>query len=308
MTSLIERAGLIAKLPVALDHQVTGTFGECERMAYYQHVLGRVPMGEAFPLIWGKTFHAATDIWETTSDVDKVVASIDSNLPEETDDRYGRNRGRMYELFLNWVNWRKLNPIKTLRSEQSVSIRCVSGEGCPYFDSGCGLEYGGRMDRIVEWSGMRGPFDFKTTVMDESDPTLEYRPNHQFEGYVWAASHLMGDHCWGLIVERILCNKSKMAFQRYPVSFARAAIREWVTNEHRTQRRLLKQFNDHPYDETEWTQNYARCGKPYPCHYRDVCMASPEGGFRYKLLATTFDEKRWNFQNPDEMVPEEATV
>lgn len=323
---VLSQFGLVPRFSeeMVFDHQITGTFGECERWAFYQHVLGRTGKGSSFALDWGKAFHAATEMWDygqselqagrelrmetspgtfvQTTIQDMVIGAITANLPENNDDRYGRSRGRMFEAFVQWLEYCKMNPLKILRTEQSVTVRCESGDHCPYFpDSpdGCGLTYGGRMDRIVEHQGIAGPKDLKTTVMDESDPLIVYRPSHQFQGYVWLASHLMHRHCWGIIVERIVTNKSKIKIDRFPVSFTKDNCREWVFNELEMQRRFRHQVANHINDESKWTQNYARCGTPWPCPYRDVCLSPTTGGFRYKLLRDNFVEKRWDFHNPD---------
>jgi hypothetical protein len=299
MTDL-ERFGLRPQLPAAFDHQVTGTFGECERMAYYKHILGRdFIRGDRTALNWGKVFHDCTELWDVTSDLAQIHGFISESLEENEGDRYGRTQGRMFEAFKQWLMFRQMNPLEILRTEQPVLIRCDDGESCPYFpETGCGLEYGGRMDRIVRWDAMIGPLDFKTTVMDEQDPIGEYRPSHQFEGYVWAASHLMNQHAWGIIVERIVTNKSKIDIRRFPVSFTRDQIREWVQNEKRVQSRILHLFQEHPTDELEWVQNYFRCFKPWPCEFRDACLASRDMDFRYRWLRDNTVEKRWDFRNP----------
>lgn len=301
----LTKFGLRPQLPEQFDHQVTGTFGECERMAYYLHVLGRRKAYEdRTALNWGKTMHSAKEVWEVSRDVDLVMKTIHEGLDDNIEDRYGRNKGRMFEAFLKYAEFQAANPIEVLRTEQPTAIRCVSGVSCPYYEQGCGLEYGGRLDNIIRWQGMVGPLDLKTTVMDEQDPIAEYRPSHQFMGYVWVVSHLMAQHSWGIIVDRIVTNKSKIHIGRYPVSFTRDNIREWVANEITTQARLMWLFENHPYDETKWRQNYFRCSKPWPCSFRDACLASRDLNFRYKWLQQNTEERRWDFRNPDGEIPE----
>lgn len=298
--SNLEQYGLRPQLPLAFDHQVTGTFQECNRMAYYKHILGRDRVGaDRTALNWGKTMHDVTEIWDTTHNVEQVFEHITSSLEENEEDRYGRTQGRMFEAFKEWVTYQQMNPIEILKTEQPVLIRCFDGDSCPYFEHGCGLEYGGRMDRIVRWDALVGPYDLKTTVMDEQDPIAEYRPSHQFMGYVWAASHLMDAHAWGIIVERVVTNKSKINVRRFPVSFTKDQIREWVQNEVRVQGRILKLFEESPADELAWTQNYFRCAKPWPCEFRDACLSSRDMGFRYRWLRDNTVEKRWDFRNPN---------
>ena len=294
--------GLSFRMPEVFDHQISGTFGECQRMAYYRFGLGRTKrFGDSLALLWGKVFHACTDIWHTTKDQDAIAALIDT-IPEDTGDRNGRNRQRMMELFIAWVEWDAKNPLTILRTEQAVTVRCDHGDQCPYFPDnldGCGLTYGGRQDRIVEHNGIVGPLDIKTTVMDETDPLVAWRPDHQFMGYIWQASHLMQKHCWSIIVLRVVCNKGKMDFRYFPVSFPIDAIREWVENERTLQGRFKWLAEQFPNDEIQWAQNYARCGKPYPCEFRDVCLAPQKYGFRYKVLRDQYQERRWDFTDPD---------
>lgn len=296
-----DRYGLLVQPPPKVfDHQISGTFGECQRMAYYRFALGReVTYGDRTALNWGSAMHAVADAWNKTHSADAVGDAIVKNLDENIDDRYGRTRDRMYEAAMKWFEFRKNNPLKVLRSEQPTAVQCELGDKCPYSDSGCDLTYGGRVDNIVEWQSMIGPLDIKTTVMDEKDPVADYAINHQFMGYVWIASHLQGEHCWGLIVERIVTNKSKIDIKRFPASYTRDQIREWVRNEQVLQRRYLDLLANHPYDETQWVQNYARCNTPWACSFRDVCLSDTEGGFRAKWLRDNSQFKPWDFQNPD---------
>ncbi len=296
----LERFGLHPQLPEQFDHQVTGMFGECERMAYYVHILGRRKSQEdRTALNWGKTMHTAKEVWEITKDPAKVAEAIDAGLEENIEDRYGRTKGRMFEAFIKYAEFQQMNPIEVLRTEQPTAIECSAGVSCPYFKSGCGLTYGGRLDNIIRWQGMVGPLDLKTTVMDEQDPIAEYRPSHQFMGYVWVVSHLMAEHSWGIIVDRIVTNKSKIDIKRFPVSFTRDNIREWVENERVTQARLKHLYDHHAHDEQQWRQNYFRCSKPWPCSFRDACLASRDMNFRYKWLQQNTEERRWDFRNPD---------
>jgi hypothetical protein len=302
MTLNLSKFGLRPQLPLYFDHQVTGTYGECERMAYYAHILGRrVKRSNSFALDWGSAFHRMTEIWETTSSPEALYEFVQGAIPENEEDHYGRTQSRLLEAFMEWIKFRQLNPIKTLRTEQPTIIRC--DQPCLYYPenpSGCGLTYGGIMDRIVEWQGMVGPLDYKTTVRSESDPANEYRLSHQMRGYVWIGSHLMGQHCWGVIIERIVTNKSSIKIGRFPVSYSRDLIREFANQERRRQQRLVAQFESHAFDEDAWLQNNARCWDPYPCQFRDVCLAPASFDFRGKWLRDNTEERRWNFMNRDE--------
>lgn len=285
------------------DHQASGTFAECERMAYYQLQLARRRKELALALDWGKTFHACVEIIKTYEDAGEAVAAcetfINANLMEDPEDRYGRSKSRMFEFLNKWVQWRQLNPIKVLRHEQPTIIRCTDGSHCPYFEEGCGLEYGGIMDEIVEWQGYIGPLDYKTTVMTDSDPASKFRLSHQMMGYDWIASHLMGNHCWGAIVEQGICNKSKIEFNRYPIAFSRHLIEEWVYNERQIQADYQRKAAEFPNDELGWRQNRGRCWDPYPCQFRDVCLAPRYDGFRIRWLLDNTTEDRWDFMNRD---------
>lgn len=286
--------------PSHFDHQATGTFGECERMAFYSLGLGRKPKSSTTALDWGGTFHACVDVLLTEANISKCQEIINTKMIEDLDDHYGRTPDRMMEALYKWVEWFAANPIEILRTEQPTIIRCDSGISCPYFEEGCGLEYGGIMDAIVRWQGYVGPLDRKTTVMRENDPVSQYRLSHQMQGYDWIASHLQGNHCWGAIIERIITNKSRIEFGRFPVSYSREAIREWVINEKVLQAEFNHKIKNYPQDETMWRQNRGRCYEPYPCQYRDVCTSS-KGKFREKVLLEHYRESRWDFMNRDEV-------
>lgn len=295
-----ERYGLHPALPSKYDHSTTGIFQECERMFYWQHILGRVPKIENYAFRWGKVAHRVVEQWLVTpGDTDTVMNTIVTEVPEITEDRYKRNRRRMVDLFIEWVKYNEANPLKVLHTEQSVLMACLDSP-CPYSSTGCNLVYGGRMDRIVDWNGIVGPLDVKTTVMDDQDPVAEYKPSHQMMGYVWLGSHLMGKHVWGVILEKIVCNSSKLFVKRHPITFAKDLIREWAEQEIQYQQRIKELYARAPYDPSPWLMNHFRCYKPYKCSYRDICTSPRDMDFRLKLLRDQTVEARWDFEHPEQ--------
>jgi PD-(D/E)XK nuclease superfamily len=291
--------GLNAVMPTHFDHSTSGTFQECLRMGYYQHILGRVPKVENFSFRWGRTAHKTAETWLETHNPAIVAGIIEDEIPEITEDRYGRNRSRMMELFVAWADFEQKNPLKVLRNEQPTLIACLD-EPCIYSPNGCGLVYGGRLDRIVDWQGMIGPLDVKTSVIDDDDPVAEYKPSHQMMGYVWIAGHLIGRHCWGVILEKIVCNKSKLHIKRHPISYSKDNIREWAEDEVRRQATITKLFQTSAYEMEDWQMNHFRCYRPFRCAYRDVCTAPRDQNFRLKFLRDFTVEARWDFINPNQ--------
>jgi len=295
----LAKYGITAKLPEVFDDSFVGNYLDCERMAYYQTILGRrSKWAEDYNLVWGKVFHKVAEVWSKTGEVQDVMEIISSNLEEENDDRYGRNQFKMQEAFLAWAKFRVADPIQILRAEQPAVVACLD-QACPYSDHGCGLTYGGKLDQIVRWQAMVGPLDFKTTVRDESDPISEFKPSHQMEGYVWLTSHLMGKHCWGVIVERIIANKSKIKVDRFPIPSSKDQIREWVATERITHDEIQRKFVNHANNELHWKQNKHRCAQPYMCRFRDVCLSPQEFEFRYRWLRDNTREDRFDFRKDD---------
>lgn len=306
MTQDLQQYGITAKLPEVCDHSFTGTYLECERMAYYQNILGRAKPEMDFALAWGRLFHRLVQTWTETGDLQQIIDLIDLNLDEDVDDRYGRTKMRMQEAFIEWVKFRRADPIEILRTEQPAVVACLDGP-CPYSATGCGLVYGGRLDEIIRWNAMVGPLDIKTTVMDTSDPATEYKPSHQMIGYTWMTTHLMGKACWGTIVERIIINKSKIKIHRFPIPYPKDQILEWVENERLVQAEIAQKFELHRYNEAMWKQNMGRCALPYRCKFRDVCNSPRDAGFRLRWLRDNTVERRFDFRNPDEVPPNGGT-
>src|SRR5574341_1702121 len=108
----LERFGLVPKMPDVLDHSFTGTYLECERMGYYQGVLGRrLNRMDQYALVWGTVFHMIADAWISRKDLNEVINIITANIPEDVEDRYGRTQRRMQEAFLEWAKFRERDPI-----------------------------------------------------------------------------------------------------------------------------------------------------------------------------------------------------
>lgn len=297
---------LKARTPEVFDHQVSGTYEECQRMAFYRHVWGRVPRGEGYALLWGRVFHKVVEVWLERQSLDEVISVIETNIPEVIEDRYGRDQRRMQDAFVEWMKYSKANPLEVISQEQTVDITCDSA--CPYSAVGCGLRYGGRMDRVVRWNSITGPLDIKTTVRETTDPVSEFRPDHQMEGYVWAASHLLGKHCWGAIIEQAVINKSKCLIRRFPIPFTKDMIKEWAETEKLRQAEFVQKAKEHPYDEIHWRQNFGRCTEPFLCPFKEVCLSPRDYGFRYKWLRDNTEEVRWDFQNPTDRPPETTAL
>lgn len=305
--ALLEKYGLTPKLPAHIDHSFSGTYEACNRLAWYQYIIGRVPAyREQTALVWGATFHTLAEIWQTQDDkkvaLEMVEHVITTNIEEENEDKYGRNAPRMRELFAEWVIFRHetRDAMEIIRPEQAVVVICK--DPCMYNDGplGCDLEYGGRLDDIVKWQGQVGPLDLKTTVMKYNDPVTQYRPDHQMEGYVWCSSHLIGEHCWGAIIERLVCNKGNIDISRFPIPYARDLIREWAEGERLRQLEIREKFEKHGWDEAHWRQDFTHCWSPWPCQFRDFCLSPRDMDFRYKRLREHTREKRWDFQRMED--------
>jgi len=291
----LQQFGISAKLPDVFDHSFTGTYEECNRMALYERIWGRKSRyGDDYSLVWGGVFHKCAEVWLKTGDLSAVIEVIDLNLEEDIDDRYGRNKLRMQEAFIEWVKFRKTDPIEIIRTEQPAVVYCQGP--CPYSADGCNLMYGGKLDQIVRWNSLVGPLDIKTTVMDTSDPIVEYKPNHQMEGYTWLTTHLMGKPCWGAIVERMVINKSKIKPHRFPVPFPKDEILEWVETERLIHVEIKEKFQLHAFNEIEWRQNKARCALPYLCKYRDLCLSPRDANFRLRWIRDNTTEDRFDFR------------
>lgn len=301
----MEELGFTFQLPEFFDNQVTGTYLECERMMYYRHGLGRVMnkvfVGEDYNLVWGLVFHKLVEVWTERRNIEEIINLIDLNIPEEVDDRYGRNRGRMAELFAEWVKFTDANPLEIIANEQATAVICGT-DPCPYSETGCNLAYAGRLDKIVKWNALVGPLDIKTTIAKDDNVSEKHRPSHQMEGYTWMTSHLIGRHCWGTIIEQAICNKSIIDIRRFPISFSEGEIREWVETERITQAEVREKAIRYPFSEIHWKQNKARCWRRgAPCTFKGVCSASPDANFRHKWLLGNSKEIRWDFQNPGVM-------
>jgi hypothetical protein len=295
-----DRYGLHIREPELWDNTISSAFGECNRLGWYQHALGLVPKTENYSFTWGKVYHKITEIWNVTRSPDAITQVIMDFIPEHVEDRYKRTRSRMMELFVAWAEFCEKNPLKILHNEQSTVVACLD-DPCPYSDHGCGLVYGGRLDVIADWNGIVGPLDRKTSVSDDADPIAEYKPSQQMEGYTWISSHLIGRHCWGVILEKAVCNSSKLIIKRHPISYSKDMIREWVGNEIRRQRRIRDRLRSpDAYRMEEWEQNYFRCYKPFQCAYRDLCTSPIEGDFRFKMMRDQYVEARWDFKNPNQ--------
>jgi hypothetical protein len=310
--------GLKPELPrQPFDNSFKASYQVCKRHAYIRYILGRTKQEESHSLTFGLTWHRMQEHFSRTlRESDDYVSALaaafdvaDEMLPEESDDRYSRTRGRIKEAFERYLEAyyeHDKSHITVVLEEQAIEVVCPEDSGCVF--GGCGLDHSGRVDKLVRgYGGRLWVLDYKTSTYSVGDFD-EFIIDSQMVGYVWLASHVIGERVWGVLIDFACINSSKIEFKRYPVAVPDYHIAEWLVNQKEVTRDILERYEKHAYDMSAWTQNTTQCfnfGKyrgarcPY---WLDICSkpAYPVTDARLITLGQEFVERRYDIHRTEE--------
>ena len=305
--------GLTLTLPVhgrrGLDNSILSTHGRCPRLDLFNYHLCRSHRVRNYPIEYGVAYHAFRETLELlyikwvvedgqTLDVAMpglytsafaVATKTWEDPPLEHKKGYldlGRLRKACEESFRTWVDEKKQGFYKIVGTETAFELPLPSGR-----------LFTGRLDQILEWNGRLWIRDFKT-VGRKDNWKLRYNPDHQFTGYVWAASQLSGRPIDGVIVDIVYNIKTKgPEFHPTLASRTQDDIDNWI------------EWVEYEYDNRErcietgvWPMRTSSCNNYAGCYFRECCSLGSWRAMEEWLLERTI----WSVWDPLEPEREEG--
>lgn len=294
------------KLPEVFDSSMLKDYMDCPSKFYLRHVLGlrRVGPGAA-GLTWGSKWHDAMYALfehQPISSPEARAAALQSMEPWphevlNDEDRNARTFGRMELSIEDYIEkYGSLDErlYHTVRREQYFNISCDLNDDCPF--GGCGLDWCGKVDRLVEKVGREEIYDwdYKTSSYMRSSFFDEQKHGFQMPGYIWAVRHLVQRRVVGVIVDLVHTLKGTQSFYRQEIPYNDEEILEWVENTRRIVAEIRSRYDFYANDPEAWIKNYNHCSQYSGCQFRSVHYTPPIRDVRLRILGADFTEDRWN--------------
>jgi len=325
-------------LTLSLDDTNFSTFTECQRKFHYYHNLRRESNRHNEATSFGSIWHVAMKQHYSrlpTAVITKTIEDGFAKIPLPESHRtldlllrgfaqYTKDFPRPKEPFHVTVRpWTvEDGPVeKALRNKNGDPVypRLEMPFELPFCDLEVGgktytIKWKGRIDGIVQSkdTGMLSVMDHKTTSILGQSLFNTFLLSNQFQGYMWAASVLMGQPVHSTFANVAAFRKpsktgKEIEFHREMIFTNDNQLAEWKENTTLVLRDLLEKQvkalkeNDFHATEKPFTQNYRNCvGKYGTCAYHKVCTTPKE--YRQVILySEDYKEVTWDCLNIDEV-------
>lgn len=161
------------------------------------------------------------------------------------------------------------------------------------------IEYGGIIDAAIEFAGTVYVLDHKTTtVLGKDDSTyyfLQYKPDNQMTGYIWALSRLTNRRVGGAMINAIgLYKKDEPRFKRHLTARNEFEINEWLKG-------VIARCNEIKRCERtgEWRLETSKCMSYGQCEYHSVHVLN-DANSRAQRLEQDYVVSKWNYEDRDD--------
>ena len=269
-------------------------------------------------LNFGGIVHEGLAVWYRTGDEQASLAIIKQNWPEEHPADDYRNLGKALEVMFQYTSFYPRENFQVVGApddpmvevsftlDTGMFLSCLEcGPDFTWEDEGhyacsnCGgafepIEYGGIFDGLVEQGPHVYVLEHKTTSRLTDRYFLQYKPNNQVSGYVWAARKLSGRKVGGAIINAIGVYKSQgTKFERRITSRTEREIEEWLG----FVRATAEEIQSHRRAGI-WPMRTGSCMMYNICEYHGVCSLSNVED-RQRFLEQQYVQHTWDYENRD---------
>lgn len=279
----------------------------------------QVPIRRRAALGFGGAVHAGLAEWYRSHDpkamIEKLVQVWPQNMPV---DDY-RTREKAAQLLFDYVKVYPNEAFSIIGAPASPLVekaftiptgfylecqKCSGYMGDGDYLSGkcsnCGealedLQYGGIVDGGIELQGGVYVLEHKTTSQMGDSYFLQYKPNNQVTGYIWALGKLTSAKVGGAIINAMCVYKSSPnKFERKLTNRAQSEIDEWLKH-------VLVTCNEIKRCERTgiWPWRTMACTMYGLCDYHNVHVLATEAE-RVKRLEQDYVKSQWNHEERDE--------
>ena len=279
------------------DNTRLSSYKDCPRKYFLRHIMKWRSEGTAVPLVFGLAWHAGQDIiWQHAKDHqpddlrELAMAAFEETWQEEgfpvemDNDQVAafnpRTPGIAHEMYHHYIKerWGMLQSCELIQAEQPFAVPLPNLQKSWYV---------GRLDKIIEYNGMKLVVEHKTTAIYKKDGGFQssyiegWFSDSQIKGYQFGA----GLYYPGLTqvwVDCALVHKTVHdAFRFVPVSHNFDLIKEWIGD---TQEWVARLVRDEQVFQKEghltpgcFPKNENSCyGKFGACPNLDICRSTAD--------------------------------
>lgn len=294
------------KIQFAFDSTSLGTYKECPRKYYYQHLEGWRKVGRPkVDLEFGQLYHSALETY------DKRKASGNNHADAE--------RGALhYLLTATWDAARGCpvefdDPVKTRRNlirsvvwylEQFAddpTETVILKDGRPAVELSFrlpvdnGIILCGHLDRVVDFQGSKYVMDRKTTKTTISSYYFDrYTPDNQMSLYTLAGRIILESPVRGVIIDAVQIAVGFSRFERGFISRSEGELEEWLGQTY-AWIASAQRMAENPI-ESSFPMNDKSCHNYGGCPFRDICGSDPR--VRQSFLESNYKREFWNPLEP----------
>jgi hypothetical protein len=311
---------------VLLDNSTLSDYQHCARRYWWRHEMSLAPGFPSIALGFGLAYHEAMDVAYTwlqanpgqpfTQDIVnrariKARESYALHVPEDaalTEEL--RTSGKLDSLLVKYFKQYAHEPFTVLGTEQSFALALTAtghagvitdAPGPEVLDWAADMQrdgldpvllWIGRMDLVVDWSGIR-TIDHKTTSAMGANWAKQWSPNTQFAGYIAVLEQLYDHHrVNGAVINGVQVAKTLSAMVRHPTTRRPDELAEF----HRT----VTTWARHIQADTVYPMNTTSCTAYGECPYRQLCLRFPAAPCQDKnlLLASVGTEYKIETWSP----------
>lgn len=297
----------------------------CPAKYYLRIKQGIVPIRRKPSLSFGGAVHVGIAEWYRNMDVPpdvrlaKAVTALHKHWPEVMPSDDFRTQGYALQVLGRYAQEYPSETWKVLRGatepiveqpftlDTGMFVECQNG--CIWKEGdekgicqSCGqalepIFYGGIIDAGVEFGNMLYVVDHKTTTRlgDGSYYFLQYKPDNQMTGYIWALSKLTNRRVGGAIINAIGLYKSgEVKFKRSITSRNDFEIKEWL-------QRVRTRCNEIKRCErtNNWILETSRCMDYGECDYRSIHVLNDEVS-RQARIEQDYVKSEWDYEQRDD--------
>jgi len=190
---------------------------------------------------------------------------------------------------LSWLGNEQINTEPCRNASTPTQSHCVE----------CGrslepIEYGGIIDLLASFNNNTYVVDHKTTSRMGDSYFLQFKPDNQMTGYIWAAGELAGRPAAGALINAVGIYKSQATkFERQLTTRSAQDIERWRRDLHR----VCIEIKTNEQDGV-WPMRSKACTLYGRCEFHNVHSISDHES-QLKILEQQFVKRVWDYENRD---------
>jgi len=281
---------------VIIDNFALELYQSCPALYLLRIKRRLVPIRRKAALGFGGAMHAGMAEWYRTHDKVMAVKRIVEVWPQGMPADDFRTREKCVQTILDYcieypdesfkiIGWPDA-PLIEKAFTIDTGMKCEDGEP---------ILYGGIIDLGIDFNTLAYPVEHKSTTRLGDQWALQFKPNNQVTGYIWALKQLSTMKCNGAMVNGVgIYKASPTKFKRHLTSRSDTEIQFWLNN-------VRKVCNDIRRAEAtgEWEWRTRNCTMFGQCDYHNVHVLGTEVE-QEKRISTDYVISEWNHEERDD--------